>query len=447
MIEISKNDIDIYIQKEGIDNTIEIIKNKIKDNKIDFPYKKYYIKSSKELFINLKNYDTSLVYDEPYKLKNIINFSGQFFNIFHIKYNDRYIHIPNYSENYNEINVIADHFTENARVKSIGYMEKMSPYDCWNNDECIKKIINYAIITFGQINMENLRESIYKTIKTEARQGTPTSYLVLYNFFKAKHILDGASAWGDRLISALAYRKLKTYVGIDPNNDLFEGYEKILKKYMKIKNVFIANNENNSNIEKQMNEKKINLALYKLIINNIIKKLETYAYDSKKKIILLNSPFEKTILPKHLKFDLCILSPPPFEGEIYGNPNEQSITNYKIFDDWFINYMLHSVYKMYKKLKINGHFIITILDRPHENYKIVELLNLSINYVCKKLFYEGVIGWQGSKQKITPWFVWKKQNLDNEKILNKKNQSRKILEQYYPKILDRINKKTYFNIK
>lgn len=410
MIEISKNEINIYIQKDGIDITIEKIKNKIRDSKIDFPYKKYYIKSPKELFTNLKNYDISLIYDHPYKLKNIINFSGHFFNIFHIKYKNRYIYIPNHSENYNEINVIADHFTEKARVKSIGYMEKYSPYTCWNDDICIKKIINYAIITFGYINMEILRESIYKTIKTEARQGTPTSYLVLYNFFKAKHILDGASAWGDRLISALAYKKMKTYVGVDPNNDLFEGYEKILKKYIKIKNIFITNDEKKYNINKLMDEKKINIALYKLIVNNIIKKLETFFLNSKKKIILFNSPFEKTFLPKHLKFDLCILSPPPFEGEIYGNPIEQSITNYKNFDDWFINYMLYSVYKMYKKLKINGHFIITILDRLHENYKIVELLNLSINYVCKKLFYEGVIGWQGSKQKITPWFIWKKKN-------------------------------------
>ena len=438
MIEISKNDIDIYIQKEGIDNTIEKIIKMIRINKIDFPYKKYFIKSPIELFTNLKNYDMKLIYNEPYKLKNIINISGQFFNIFHIKYNNKYVYIPNSPNNYDNINVIADHFTENARIKSIGYMGKISSYDCWNNNECIKKIINYAINTFGHINMETLRESSYKIIPTEARQGTPTSYLVLYNFFEAKHILDGASAWGDRLISALAYKKMKTYVGVDPNNDLFDGYEKILKKYMKIKNIFITNNEKNYNIEKQMKKKNIKIALQKSTTNNIINKLETHRLYSSKKIILLNSPFEKTIIPISFKFDLCILSPPPFEGEIYGNPHEQSIINYNNFNDWFIKFMLCSVYKMYKKLKINGHFIMTILDRPNENYNIVELLNLSINYICKNLFYEGVIGWQGSKQKITPWFVWKKQILNDDKINYKKNISKNLLKKYYPHIFNKI---------
>lgn len=439
-IDISKKDLDIYIQKNGIENTIKNIINIIRNEKLGFPYKKYFIESSKNLFTNLKNYNILIIYNRPYKLKNIINQTGRFFNIFHIKYNNKYIYIPNNPNNYDEINVIADHFTEDARIKSIGYMEKISPYDCWNNDDCIKKIIKYSIINFGYINVKSLRESIYKTI-TEARQGTPTSYLVLYNFFNAKHILDGASAWGDRLISALAYKKTRTYIGVDPNFDLFIGYEKILKKFMKIKNIYIANSEKKYNIIEEMNKKGITNSIYKIVDNNVTRKLETFSTKSSKKIILLNSPFEKLNLPDIYKFDLCILSPAPFEGEIYGNSNEQSIINYRKLDEWFVNYMLFSVYIMYKKLKLNGHLIITILDRPNENYKIVELLNLSINYICKKLTYEGVIGWEGSKQKITPWFVWKKKKIADNILDDKMNQAKKLLMQYYPHFFNEINKK------
>lgn len=439
-IDISKKDIDIYIQNNEIENTIKNIIDIIRKKKLDFPYKKYFIKSSDYLYTNLKKYNIEPIYNKPYKLKNIIDQTGQFFNIFHIKYNNKYIYISNNSNNYDEINVIADHFTEDARIKSIGYMEKISPYECWNNDECIKKIIKSAIMNFGYINVISLRESVYKTI-TEARQGTPTSYLVLYDFFNAKHILDGASAWGDRLISALAYKKTKTYVGIDPNFDLFNGYEKILKKFMKIKNIFVTDSEKEYDMIKRMNEKGIKKSIYKLIDNDVIKKLETFSKKKSKKIILINSPFEKTKLSNIYKFDLCILSPAPFEGEIYGNPDGQSIVNYKNLDEWFINYMLSSVYIMYKKLKTNGHLIITILDRPNQNYKIVELLNLSINYICEKLIYEGVIGWEGSKQKITPWFVWKKKKSDEQIINYKINQAKKLLIQYYPDFIDKINKK------
>ena len=282
-IYISKNEIKDKIQSNGFHNTVHYIKKLIYKNKIQFPYKKYYIKSSKELFYNLKKYDISIIYDKPYTLKNIITNSDDYYNLFYIPYNGHFVIIPNNPDNYNNINVIADHFTEDARVKSIGYMQEMSPYECWNNDECIEKIIIYTIKKFGYINIETLRESLYKNI-TEARQGTPTSYFILYHFFKAKHILDGASAWGDRLISALACKKVKTYVGVDPNNDLFGGYYKIIKKYMKIKHVYIEDDESNKIIEKMI-EEKLKIVLYKKVIDHIIQKLETYSINKKKKII------------------------------------------------------------------------------------------------------------------------------------------------------------------
>lgn len=400
---------------------------------IDFPYKKYYIKPLKELFKNLKNYDTTLIYDQPYKLKNIIDVTGKYFDLFNIKYNDRYIFIPNLSDNYENINVIADYFTEDARVKSIGFMQKISPYDCWHDDICKKKIINHCIKNYSIINIQNLRESLYENI-TEARQGTPTSYLSLYTFFNAKNVLDGASAWGDRMISAIACKNVKTYVGVDPNKLLFKGYSKIIKRLMKTKQNYILKNENYDKIIKTMKENNISKAYCTIKKNNVVKKLETFG--TNKKIIMIKSAFEKSVLPKNIKYDLCILSPAPFEGEIYSDPDGQSRTNYDNFNEWFTNYMLATIIKMYENLVDGGNIIITILDRPNIDYKIVELLNLCISYICKHLFYKGVIGWQGSTQKITPWFVWNKN--DNEKYEKKIESAKFYLKKYYPNIFKLI---------
>ena len=80
----------------------------------------------------------------------------------------------------------------------------------------------------------------------------------------------------------------------------------------------------------------------------------------------------------------------------------------------------------------NSHLIITILDRPRKNFAVTELLNLAILYKCKKLSYKGVIGWEGSKGKIIPWFIWKK---------NKKNNnfnSKIFLKKYYSDIYLRL---------
>ena len=46
-IDISKKDLDIYIQKNGIENTIKNIINIIRNEKLGFPYKKYFIESVK----------------------------------------------------------------------------------------------------------------------------------------------------------------------------------------------------------------------------------------------------------------------------------------------------------------------------------------------------------------------------------------------------------------
>jgi hypothetical protein len=319
-----------------------------------------------ELFENLIKYP--IVFDHTkYFIKNIVAKWDKFFTYFHVTYHGRYIYIPTDPNNYEKINIISDYFTEHARIQSRGYKSIMSVYECWHTESCLHKIVQNAITRYGYLTAFSLRESIYalKNILNEARQGTSTVYISLYNFFKAKKILDPASAWGDRLIAAIAYNA-QCYYGIDPNPNLFNGYKEIKKMFL------IDENKNN----------------FKMI----------------------QSPFETAIINE--TFDFVILSPAPYIGEMYQG-KDQSTNKYPKFIDWFINYMLFTVQKSYDLLELNGHIAITILDRPAYNYYITELLLLSINVVCPYLNYQGIIGWQGSQGSISPFFIWKKTSHKN----------------------------------
>jgi len=384
------------------DNNLKNINNIV----ITFPFKKYYL-DIEYLFENFKNYKTQIKYDDKFKIRNVMTTHNAFFTTFSIKYDNRYTYVPEQEDNYEKVNVIGDYFCELPRVQSIGYGEKQSPFDYWKDNyiQIIKKVLsNYIYNDIIKFPLDNklkehyytylLREDIYNSV-TEARLGKPTVYNTLYKFFDAKKICDPASAYGDRLLSAIACN-IDLYVGVDPNKDLFDGYNEIIRKY-----------------------------------------------GDKNKQIMINAPFETAKLPDTL-FDLVIMSPPPFLGETYSSPEGQSVNTFNDFDNWFINFQLFICYKSYKILENNGHLIITILDRPRDNYKITELLMLSIGYKLDHFTYKGVIGWEGSKLKknITPFWIWQKQ----DKVNGKKKLYGFLLKKYYGKFYDIIKKIDYKNI-
>jgi hypothetical protein len=321
-----------------------------------------------------------------FDFKNIISKLGidEFRKLFSCKYNNKYIYIPDDETIYNNVNILTDYFTEKPRIESTGHGENLSPMDYWNKNKY--EILSNVIKNKQNIDAFTVREYIYEQI-TEARMGKISNYWTLLNYFKVKRFLDPSCAWGDRLIAAIAYNC--HYTGIDPNRDLIKGHNEII---------------------------------------------ETFAKD-RHKYELIYEPFENVNLTK--TYDFILSSPAPFEGDFYGNRDGQSTENYKKFDEWFIKYMMATCIGCYNALEYDGHFLITILDRLHPTkYAIVELLLLSIIFKCKDLHYEGVIGWEASRGKIVPFWVFKKYKSHNTN--DKITFTGQLLDKYYNNIYKQL---------
>ena len=366
-----------------------------KEKKVTFPYKRYYMKKPEVYYANLLQYQPKVIMGQAYSIyRNIISETGKFQELYPIPFKNKdYLYFGMDPADYEKINILPDYFTEKPRIESTGHGETISPMEFWNYGSA--QLLLGLLANNKDINTYNLREEIYRHIK-EARQGKTTVYYSLYKYFNSKKVLDMACAWGDRLIAAIA-TNVDTYYGIDPNKDLIEGHQQIINKFA----------------------------------------------SDKTKYHMIYEPFEQVKLPE-IKFDFIYFSPPPFYGDVYGNKEGQSITSFPDFEDWFVNFMLFCCYKAYKHLDNKGWFLITVLDRLYpEKYAIVELLNLSMEYKCKKLFYRGVIGWQGDNKSITPNWAWKIRKKDpNPKIERAKN----LLEKYYPKIFQKIKEVDYKKI-
>ena len=115
-----------------------------------------------------------------------------------------------------------------------------------------------------------------------------------------RRVLDVASAWGDRLLAAIAY-DLDMYVGVDANPDLEPGYEAILEQFV--------------------------------------------APEQRHRFPMLISPSEKVALPEGVQYDLVLMSPAPYRTEVYSNPRDQA-SNYATYEQWLVDYFFATLRKV-----------------------------------------------------------------------------------------------------
>jgi hypothetical protein len=169
-------------------------------NKIDkFPYKKYHsIKHNiNTLFGNLINFKPELKQTQKYKIFNSDKFanrdliSNTFDNNSDINY---YQFINNDDENYETINILSDYFSEKCRMKCKRYDMIRSPFETFNNNNELNKLINELKVANQEITPYNLRELLYK--HGECANFKLTLAKSIYDYFDAKRILDFSAGWG-----------------------------------------------------------------------------------------------------------------------------------------------------------------------------------------------------------------------------------------------------------
>lgn len=301
--------------KEEIKN---LISSAIQDNDLPLPYKKISKEECKKDFKCLKHLDSSeniikskwftrYDYKKKYFLKNIVFKSTP---------------VGNKSSNY---------FHQKSRWLCDS-INAPSPYRTWTTERFRQTLLNALwSLKVKQVNSTTLRTCIglRKYIASQFRPSTAKSII---EYFDAKHILDFSSGWGDRLQGFLSSNAI-SYTGIDPNENLIQGYKKQIKYFGKNKTVHM---------------------------------ISACAEDTKLKG----------------KYDLIFTSPPYFNVERYTQEDNQSFKRYKKLEDWLTEFLFKSIKRAWKKLEVNGHLVLNISD-VYANHRINKICDPMNDYISK----------------------------------------------------------------
>ena len=335
-----------FIHKMGENNDyIWNVATEIKD----FPFYRQItnLKDIINMFNKLKQYNyKERIIHKPYKLKNISK------NI-DLKYQNKYTIILNKDLDYDNWNKISSYFTEKPRMKC-NVINSLSPYNYFYKNKDL--VYEYAYNKYNKVGIFELREALYDLNK-HCTAFRPNIMKTMIDMFKSKYVLDFSSGWGDRLIGAIASNC--NYVGIDPNKDLFNGYNEIIRIF--------GNNDT-------------------------------------KKYNMIKGKAENVSIPKN-SYDLIFTSPPYFDLEVYTDDKNQSVYS-KNEKKWYDEFLITVLKKVWKLLKTNGIMAININQKSNENYIQMMLKDVS---KFDNSEYLGVISYADKKlSNPQPIWIWRK---------------------------------------
>lgn len=326
---------------------------------MNFPFKRNTMNNLmiQGMFTKLQNYNPKLS-SERFALTDC-----SFINDF--SYNGEYITFLFDDDDYHNIDIITDYFTEEDRLKANinGYI---APLDLWNLPGYQEFIKN------RNKKGEDVREFIYNSNLTfngyKWRECTQFKVTLAFSVMKMltkgivrPKICDFSSGWGDRLIAALALNNVD-YTAIDPNPDL-------PYKYMDM----------------------------------------ICAFESKSEVTMGTSNFESekclTDESEQESFDLIFTSPPFYTHEEYETTKGMKLS----VDDWCKNYLFKWLEKSIKLTK-RGGFIAIHINNVKVNKGEKNLCEATFNFMnATSAAFQGVIASMSTtSNKRRPIWIWKK---------------------------------------
>lgn len=330
----------------------------------EFPFKQYHYSDDdiRHKFNMLTKYEPDIQH-RPYKVYNI-DFLDRF-----LYRNKPTVMVKKFSD-YEDYNMISDHFQEYCRMRCKRYDQELSPYDYWcKNHKLVRK---YAQDRYGGTSTKNLREAIYNLV-SECTSFRPTVMVGFIKHFSSRVILDFSAGWGDRLLGALACDSIiDFYCGVDPNSCVHPNYQKMIEFF-----------------------------------KNKIK--------DKTKYQMIQAPFQEAVIPDK-QYDLIITSPPYFTLEIYSDEDSQSVDSVSSVDEWLETFLFVSLKKAWDLLTGGGRMVIIINDMRSTStqpaHKFVEQM---ITYASSLpgAKYQGVVAYaeersDGRLRSPQPCWIWKK---------------------------------------
>ena len=213
-------------------------------------------------------------------------------------------------EIYDYCDKITDFYTEEARMQaSTG--QNLSPFELWRQK--MGMIKGTCFRRYRDCTVEHLRWTLYSMSK-EATLYKASLTKVLCDLFCPEGGLyfDPFAGWGDRMLGALASPKVGKYIGVDSNENLYTGYQKILQDFD----------------------------------------------PEGKRAQFINCPIEEYVIDAN-SVDFILTSPPYYDYETY-IPDKPKPAYYKSYQTWFHQWMLPVLCKMERILKPGGVLILYV---------------------------------------------------------------------------------------
>ncbi len=280
-------------------------------------------------------------------------------------------------------NKASNYFHQENRMKCSG-RNYPSPYDAWTMDKYRMSMLEPIwSLKMNKVDRSNLLTSIQMKFYI-ASQFRPSGAKAIYEYFKAKNVVDMSMGWGDRLCGFYASLDTENYVGTDPNKSLHKGYEDQVNYYR---------NHNRDQLDKP----------------------------KEKSVITIDKGAEDTDYSNYGEFDVAFSSPPYLFIEKYSEHDGQSYKKYDTIERWLKEFLFVSIDNIWKALKHNGLFIINISDvlMGKTIMKLCDPMNDYISKFTDSKFID-MMGYEMSKRPnsasfdlknpfVEPIWIWRKE--------------------------------------
>lgn len=279
-----------------------------------------------------------------------------------------------YIDSCNIGNKSSNYFHQDLRYKCDS-INSPSPYRTWHTKKFFFTLLNGLwSLKVKEVNVDTLRTCVAMR-KYIASQFRPSAAKCLYEHFNAKRVLDFSSGWGDRLSAAMACGNVEKYVGIDPNQNLINGYSQQIE-----------------------------------------------IFDEHKEIEMIPQPAEEAVSKLNFNPDFVFTSPPYFIIERYSKDKTQSWQRYKKLDKWLENFLFPTIKNSWNLLQDGGHMAINISDVycNHTINRICDPMNDFISGLDNSMKSENInyrmakrVNSKSEKKGIfvEPVWIWKKQKI------------------------------------
>jgi hypothetical protein len=227
-----------------------------------------------------------------------------------------------YVRRLNTGNISSNYFQQSNRWSVDGTVSP-GPKRTWENYDFMYTLMGgLYTLKMDDVSKNSLRVCL-SLRKYICSQFKPNVAKVLYDYIKAKNVLDISAGWGDRLCGFFASENGEHYVGIDPRKENHPIYENQAEFYTKHNGFF----------------------------------------ETEKRATFHCSPAEDFDFSQYQDyFDIVFSSPPYFNVERYSYDDTQSWVRYKNIDAWNKQFLHKTIENVWPSIRKGGYLAINIAD-------------------------------------------------------------------------------------